>query len=169
MRLCLEQVTVRHMSEIRKFLVIADGSDESQTAAYFAARRAHKSGGQVSLLSIIEPSDFEHWIGVGETMRREATEGAEATLESLAEEVEAVMGQRPDILLKEGDLLKVLRQIIQDDDDVALLVIGAGPSEDPPGPLIAALGRGKGLFSDRAIPVTVVPGDLTRQQIDNLS
>lgn len=157
------------MSDVRKFLVIADGSEESRTAAYFAARRAHHSGGKVVVLSVVEPADFEHWIGVGETMRREATASAEEALESLAEDVEAITGGRPEVLMREGEMLKVLREVVESDIGVSLLVLAAGINDDTPGPLVSALIRGKGLFNNRAIPVTIVPGDLSRDEIDRLA
>jgi len=157
------------MSGLRKFLVIADESEECRAAAYFAAKRAHATGARVALLSVIEPSDFEHWLGVGETMRREASENAERTLDSLAEDVEAVTGERPDLLMREGETLPCLRKLIEDDDTVALLVLGASSSGDGPGPLVTSLARGRGLYGERPIPVTVVPGDLSRESIDALA
>lgn len=157
------------MDDIRKFLVIADASEESATAAYFAARRAKHSGGRVSLLAVVEPSNFEHWLGVGETMRREATEAAENALESLAEDVEAVTGGRPEMLLREGELLPTLREVIAEDERIAILVLAAGKVDDAPGPLISTMARGRGLFVDRKIPVTVVPGTLSRDEIDRLA
>ena len=157
------------MSKARKFLVIADGSDESRTAAYFAARRARHSGGAVTALAVVEPADFEHWIGVGEAMRREATEAAETTLESLAEDIEAETGERPELLLREGATLDVLRKVVEDDEAIAILVLGAAATGDDPGPLVTNLSRGRGLFGERAIPVTVVPGALTREAIKALA
>ncbi|TGY89047.1 universal stress protein [Marinicauda algicola] len=157
------------MDDVRKFLVIADASEESATAAYFAARRAKHSGGRVTLLAVIEPSNFEHWLGVGETMRREATEMAENALESLAEEVEAVTGGRPEMILREGELLPTLRAVIEEDERIAILVLAAAKADDAPGPLISTLARGRGLFTGRRIPVTVVPGTLSREEIDRLA
>ena len=157
------------MDDIRKFLVIADGSEESANAAYFAARRAKHSGGRVALLAVVEPSNFEHWLGVGETMRREATEAAEEALESLAEDIEAITGGRPDMMLREGELLACLRAAIEEDSSLAVLVLSASIADDAPGPLIGALARGKGLFTGRKIPVTVVPGTLSRDEIDRLA
>lgn len=158
------------MDDIRKFLVIADASEESATAAYFAARRAKHSGGKVTLLAVVEPQSFEHWLGVGETMRREATHAAETALESLAEEVEAVTGGRPEMLLRDGELIPVLREVIAEDERIAILVLAAAKADDAPGPLIATMARGRGgLFTDRKIPVTVVPGTLSRDEIDRLA
>ena len=63
---------------MRKFLVVLDDSRECLNAMRFAAMRAKKSGGGVSILSVIPPDEFNHWIGVGDIMRQEARERIEA-------------------------------------------------------------------------------------------
>ncbi len=153
----------------RKFLVVADDSEEGRTALYFAARRAQRTGSDVAILAANEPSDFNHWIGVAETAKREAEDAAEALLESMAEDVEAVTGERPELLLREGERASVLASVLEEDPAISLLILGAARSSEGPGPLVSALARGKGLFSKRAVPVTVVPGDMSNDEIDALT
>ncbi|MHA6287836.1 universal stress protein [Maricaulis sp. CAU 1757] len=149
--------------------MIADDTDECRTALYFAARRARATGAHVTILATHEPADFNHWIGVAETAKREAETAAETLLESLAEDAEAVTGERPELLLREGDRRDVLAQLLVDDPLISLLVLGASTSsKEGPGPLVSALARGKGLFEARAVPVTVVPGDMSNEEIDAL-
>lgn len=157
------------MANTRKFLVIGDGSQESAAAALYAAHRANNSGGLVAVLAVIEPASVEPWLGVGETMRREAMEAAEAALESLAEDIEGVTGTRPELLVREGEAIHCLRKLIEEDETISILVLGAASSGDGPGPLVTALSRGKGLFDARAIPVTVVPGELSPDEIRALT
>ncbi len=158
------------MSAARKFLIIADGSEESRTAAYFAARRARKTGGGVCILAAASADgEFEHFLGVGDAMRAEALEMAEAALESLAEDVEGVMEVRPELHLKEGDLTGCLRDLIDADPEIAILVIGAATDGGEPGKLVSALASGRGLFEGREIPVTVVPGGLSKEAIKALA
>lgn len=148
-----------------KFLVVADGSAESRLAAYFAARRAAKTNGKVSLFAVVEPLGFEHWLGVGEEMRREAREGAERLMADLAEEVTAELGEPPEFVIREGDLRVELMHFIEEDTSIRILVLGAAPG-GAPGPLVSAIARGgRGLFGKRAIPVTVVPGAMTRADV----
>lgn len=152
----------------RKFLVVADDTTEARTALYFAARRAVSTGAHVTILATHEPSDFNHWIGVAETAKREAETAAEALLESMAEDAEAVTGERPELLLREGDRRAVLAQLLEEDPLISMLVLAASPDTEGPGPLVTALARGKGLFAARAVPVTVVPGDMDLAEIDAL-
>jgi len=150
----------------RKFLVVADTSEECHAALYFAARRAQATGRSLMILAVIEPSNFDHWIGVSETMRREAEDAAMQLMESLAEEAEGITGVRPDMLMREGDLRQCLATLIEEDESIALLVLGASESGEGPGPLVSALARGKGLFGSRPIPITVVPGSMTMDAIE---
>ena len=152
----------------RKFLVVADDTEECRTALYFAARRAEATGANIIILATLEPGDFSHWIGVAETARREAEDAAEMLLESLAEDSEAVTGKRPELLMREGERREVLADLLVDDPLISLLILGASESSEGPGPLVTALSRGKGLFGARAVPVTVVPGDMPREEIDAL-
>ena len=55
----------------RKFLVIVDESPEGETALYYAARRARRTGGGLALLFVIEPPEMSHWLGVMDTFRDE--------------------------------------------------------------------------------------------------
>lgn len=164
-----ERGSFAYMAPARKFLVIADGSEESRTAAYFAARRARNTGASVAVLAVADTQGgFEHWLGVSETMRAEAMQQAEADLESLAEDVEGVTEVRPEVILKEGDLLAELRGLVERDEEIAILVLGASEGAEP-GILVSALARGKGLFGERRIPVTVVPGGLSKDQLKVLT
>lgn len=156
-------------NENRKFLVVADETDESRTALYFTSRRAQRTGCTVTILATYEPSDFNHWIGVAETAKREAEDAAEALLESMAEDAEAITGERPELLLREGDRLDVISQVLEGDPLISFFVLGASRSSEGPGPLVSALARGKSLFARRSVPVTVVPGDMTHEEIDALT
>ena len=58
-------------------MVVLDDSKECLNAMRFAAMRAANSGGGVTILSVISPDEFNHWIGVSDIMREEARERIE--------------------------------------------------------------------------------------------
>src|SRR5208337_3595313 len=62
----------------RKFLVIVDESPEGETALYYAARRAERTGGGLALLFVILPAEMSHWLGVEEAFREEQFNKARA-------------------------------------------------------------------------------------------
>ena len=86
----------------------------------------------------------------------------------MAEDAEAITGERPELLLREGDRRTVLSELLEEDPLISLLVLATSANGEGPGPMVTALARGKGLFSGRAVPVTVVPGDMDTAEIDAL-
>ena len=69
-------------------------------------------------------------------------------------------------MIRDGHKSEEILAIIEEDKDIAILVLGAGIGKEGPGPLVAMLGRTGGDFP---IPVTIVPGTLTDKQIEALS
>ncbi len=147
----------------RKFLVVIDDTPECARAVHFAALRAEHTSGALTLLFVIEPAAFQQWKGVENIMRAEAVEGAESALGRFADKVRGWSSIEPEQVIREGDTLEQVASLIEDDEDIAVLVLGAGTGRDGPGPLVSALvGRGAGTF---AIPITVVPGSLEESAI----
>ena len=148
-----------------KFLVIAHDCPEAYLAAFFAARRARYSNARVMLLHVIEPGEYSHWQTVAETMRAESYDHAEEVLANFAREVEKQWGQRPEMHIREGRMIDEIRKLIDDDAAIAVLFLGASTSPDGPGPLVTAIAQCPGSFGNRPVPVTIVPGSVTKDDI----
>lgn len=151
----------------RKFLVVADGSEECRVALRYAALRAALTNGCVSLLYVIAPADFQHWRGVEDRMQEEARQEAEAVLHTLAGEMNELVDLMPELLIREGNLDEEVVAAIKEDAAIHILVIAAGDSKEGPGPLVGMVAGSSG--SGFSIPVTVVPGDLNEDAIDEIS
>lgn len=150
----------------RMFLCVVDSSAEVHVALRFAALRARRSGGRVALLYVMEPGDFQHWMAVAEKMREERREEAEAVLQERAAEVTAITGEMPVLHVREGAPGDVITALIAE-EAVSVLVLGAGTGAKGPGPLVSSLaGKLSGGFP---VPITVVPGTLTDDQLDALT
>src|SRR5262245_498157 len=65
----------------RVFLVVIDDSPELRVAIRYACLRARKTGGRVALLYVIDDEDIRQFIGVGEVMRAESRQEAEALVQ----------------------------------------------------------------------------------------
>lgn len=149
-----------------KFMVVVDETPEFQIALRFASLRAAKVGGGVAMLHIIPPPDFQHWMAIELLMLEEARVEAERHLRELAEKVQHFAGVMPEIIIREGKPQdEVLKQIKQD-PDIHILVLGASAG-DGPGPLVSAFGGP--LLKALGVPVVIVPGNLTDEQIDRLA
>ncbi|VVT30306.1 universal stress protein [Rhizobium sp. EC-SD404] len=151
----------------RKFMAVLDDTPECERAVRYAAMRAKNSGGGLVLLFVVEPSDFQHWLGVEEIMRAEAFEEAESLLAKSAGRVRETIGIDAETVVREGSTRDEINALIEEDKDIAILVLAAGSAKDGPGPLVSAIGgRGAGAFP---VPVTVIPSDLSDDDIDALS
>ena len=52
---------------------------------------------------------------------------------------------------------------------ILILVLAAGPAARGPGPLVSAVLKQGGAFTGRKLPVTIVPGELTEADIEDLA
>ena len=158
------------MSTRRKFLVVADDTVEFQTALRYACRRARSTGGYVALLRVIQPAVFEHWSGVREEIARQQRQEAEASLQLSAEYVQAETGLPPEFLIVEADSTRAaLKQALSEDPDIKILVLAAAAGRGGPGPLVSAIAKDGVRFGVRKVPITIVPGDLTDDEIAALA
>jgi nucleotide-binding universal stress UspA family protein len=151
---------------MRKFLVVLDDSKECLNAMRFAAMRAAKTGGGVQILSIIRPDDFNHWAGVGEIMREEARERIEVHFEIFAKWMRDKQGVNPELVIREGDPVPEIMAQIREDAEIGVLVLGAGTDNKGPGPLVTQLSRQSGSLP---IPITIVPGDMSKERLEAIT
>jgi nucleotide-binding universal stress UspA family protein len=150
-----------------KLLVVIDDTEECDRAVYFASRRAARIGGNVIMLRVIETHDqSQQWLGVADIMRAEAHEEADAELSKYAARANELTGITPERVVREGDKAEEVLKLINEEEDVFILVLAAGTGTEGPGPLVATIGRAAG---DYPIPVAIVPGHLTDEEIDALS
>jgi nucleotide-binding universal stress UspA family protein len=150
----------------RKFLVVVDKSPECSKALRFASRRAGHTGGIVSLLTVVVPPDFQHWRSVEDAMREEAMQEAEKMLYDAACEVNRVAAIYPEVIIGEGKPSEVLLALLKSDPDISILVLGAGTGREGPGPLVSLVAQQ--VQPAYPIPVTIVPGGLSDEEIDIL-
>lgn len=151
---------------MRTYLAVIDDTEEAEIALRFAARRAAKTGGTVLVLALIEPAEFVAWGGVQATMEDEARQRAEGLVASVSGSLFDESGIRPSILVRQGDPVQVVRELLSENDGIAALVLGAAASGSP-GPLVSHFA---GADAGRTpCPVMIIPGSLTREAVDRLS
>jgi nucleotide-binding universal stress UspA family protein len=150
-----------------KCLVIVDDTAEWDRAVYYASRWAIRVGGGVVMLRIIELEEQnQQWLGVADIMRAEAQEDANAALDRAAGRANGIAAITPERVIREGDPTEQILDVIDKDVDITMLVLAANPGPEGPGPLVTMMANVVGSFP---IPVTVVPGELSDQDIDALS
>ncbi|KZL16409.1 Nucleotide-binding universal stress protein, UspA family [Pseudovibrio ascidiaceicola] len=165
-----DMVAIRKSNEEghdRKFLVVVDDTPECGRAIVYASKRAARTGGVVLLLFVIAPGNFQHWLGVEDIMRQEARDNADTILAKAAERVRAAARTEPELVVREGHQSDEIIDLIEEDADIAILVLAAGTSKEGPGPLVSSIaGKSAGTFP---IPTTIVPGNLDDDALDALA
>jgi nucleotide-binding universal stress UspA family protein len=151
----------------RKYLVVIDDTEECDRAVYWAAKRAGRTKSQIVMLRVIETAERnQQWLGVADIMQAEAIEAANAVLDKFTARIRKIARLKPDRVIREGDTAEQLVKLIDEDADIGILVLAAGIGNEGPGPLVSNLAKTAGQFP---IPVAVVPGHLSDDDIDAMS
>lgn len=145
-------------------LVIADESEEFPSALSYAGVLAKSAGWRLVMLRVVEPTDPAPWASISEEMRRQAHTAAESLTQRFAAEVWAECGVTVEPVLREGELRPEIRKLLDEDGSIKLVVLAAAAGPGGPGPLVASLAKSAGLGT-RHVPVLVVPGALTREEV----
>ena len=152
----------------RVFLVVVDESEELLAALRFACRRVTRTGGRVALFYVVEPGDFEHWAAIKDLMGEEKRTMAEERLKVLSARVQEWTGETPILYIREGRRRDQLLKLLAEEPSISILVLGAAPGRGGPGPLVSAL-TSKRYSSRLRVPLTIVPGSLSEEEIDALT
>jgi nucleotide-binding universal stress UspA family protein len=140
---------------MRKFMVVLDSSTECLNAMRFAAMRAENTGARVEILAVIPPEEFNHWIGVGAIMREEARDRINAHFEVFAKWMRDKHHVNPELVIREGEVVAEILSQIRDATD-----------RKGPGPLVTQLSKSSGSLE---VPIVIVPGSLSKEQLQAIS
>ncbi len=146
-----------------KFLVIADDTPEFKKVLRLASLRAKKVGGNIVMMRIIRPSEFQHWMAVRDIMEEEAMQEAQVMMDKFAEEIKEISGLDCEQVICKGEPGEVIAEYIKKDQDIHMLALGANVDGDP-GPLIKAFREE--LLNVLHMPVLVIPGNMTEAEIE---
>ena len=148
---------------MRSYLVVMDETAEGVVALRWAARRAARAGLGVVILALIPPHEVVEWRGVQAAIEEEARLRAEARVLEASGAIMEEAGVRPSILVREGEPVKVIAELLRENDEIADLVLGAA-ADGGPGPLVSHFaGSAAGGLP---CPLVIVPGGLTGEALD---
>jgi nucleotide-binding universal stress UspA family protein len=151
----------------RVFLVVVDDTPELHVALRYACRRAKRVGGRVALLNVMDPPEPQSWAAIGDLLREETRQQAEARLSTVGDEVAGLLGRPPILHLREGGRREQLLKLLDEDATISVLVLAAGTGSEGPGPLISSLAAKHA--GNLRCALTIVPGGLSDAQIDAIS
>lgn len=151
----------------RVFLCLVDESEEFEVALRFACNRAMNTGGRIALAYVVAPAEFQHWVGIGNLMEQEGREQAEEMIRVIGEVVQQRTGKMPIVYIRSGKPHEELVKLIDEEPQIAVLVLGASISGNGPGPIVSHIvNEMSGGFH---VPITIVPGSMTEEQIDSIT
>src|SRR5690349_18238201 len=151
----------------RVFLVVIDDTPELKAAIRYACLRAKKTSGRVAMLHVTAQEGVQEWIGVSRLIKEEARQQAEALMQKMAAEVQKVSGAMPVLYFREGERRDEVMKLIDEEPSISILVLGASTGPKGPGPLVQALTSK--FVGKLRVPVTIVPGKLTADDIDHVA
>ncbi len=146
-----------------KYLVCVSDTPQSRVALKFACLKAQRGGGLVDILHVIPPPDFQTLFNVADRMQQERYEEAKTLLQDVCDEAYNLCGIRPSLLIREGQVGENILQAVHEDPSLDMLVLGASESGKSNDALISWLAAQLG--EKLPIPLLLVPGNLTDQQI----
>ena len=150
----------------RTYLVVVDDSAEAHVALRFAARRAAKTNGRIEVLGIVEAQDFVQFGGVQHAIEEEQRLRIEGVVSSAIGEILDESGIEAQIIIRQGEAVRTVREFIGEREEVCALVLGAAQSGSP-GVLVADFaGSDAGQLP---CPVMIIPGSLTDERLEQLS
>ncbi|WP_332060719.1 universal stress protein [Bartonella sp. CB74] len=150
----------------RKILVIIDETPECRRAVAFAAQHAQNTQRTLVLLSVIDSSEFQHFLGVNDVMRTELTQNAYTVLKQIADDVHTSHALDAEMIVREGKKVDEILKLIDQDKEIALIVLAASEHTEGPGPLVQLIAYRGAAFS---IPVTVIPSNLADEDIESVA
>jgi nucleotide-binding universal stress UspA family protein len=152
----------------RKFLVVIDETPECGRAVYYASRRAVRTGGKLVMLACISTGEAsQQWLGVGDLMRAEARDEVEKRLDHFSARARHLAGIDAERVIREGNKPEEIQKLIEEDPDISILVLAASTESQGPGPLVSSLAGSRS--ATMTIPITIVPGELTDEELDALA
>ena len=75
-------------------------------------------------------------------------------------------GVDPELVIREGDPVQQIIEHIGEDPEIGVVVLGAGTDKKGPGPLVTHMSRSAGSLP---VPITIVPGDLSKEKLEAIT
>ena len=148
------------------FLVIIDDSKEMLNALRYATLRASRVNGTVALLATFDSIDFSHWKAVENIADKESRKTAESKMLEFESFILKISKKRPKKYIMKGDRIMCILDFLESNKFISNLILAASSSTGGPGPLISGF-TGKHRTKLK-VPLTIIPGNLSEEEIDNL-
>ena len=153
------------ITKARKYLVCIANNEESRVALKMACIKCKYHGGSVTVVHVIPPADMQTLFTVADRLKEEQRAEAEKFIQAMCEDAFALTGVIPVIDIREGKIADEIVNAALEDSGYMLMVLGFSENSAHK-TLVENLcaQMGKKLL----IPIMVVPGNLTDQQMQEI-
>ena len=151
----------------RRILVLVGGDLSTRAAIAWAARWAVRTGDGIVLFHVIEPDQAMGFGVMQDLMRAEQWQTTDRLMATFSAYAARLTGHPPAQLVREGPLKETVREVLKTEENLSLLVVAASHREAGPAPLISYLASRMG--SRVQVPMVLVPGTMTAEQIEAMS
>lgn len=151
----------------RRYLVCVDSRQECRVALRLACLKAKMRSGQITLLHVVPPIDFQTLGGIADRMRAERLHEGEQLLSNLSNEARESFGISPTLLLLEGNAGEKIVETAMGDHNVVFIILGVTKQQNTHGGKLSAWLAGQ-LNHTLFVPILLVPGNLTDEQLSTL-
>ena len=147
-----------------KFLAVFDGTDECKSAVRYAARRAKINGAELLIVATVDTVEFTYWLSVNNKIIDDIERESRDALNELSADIKSYSDVSCDHIIEHGSKLDVVKNLISLDNSISLLILASNKKDKNPGLLVETI-SGEGY----SIPVVVIPGNLSDNDIDQLA
>lgn len=153
------------MNKELTFLVILDDSPEMFNALRYAAQRSAISDGRVAILYTFDTLEFSHWKAVEDIAEVESREKAESKIKEYENFVSQFANKKPKKFIMKGDRVECIINFLSANKFISNFVLASSIAGSDP--LINAF-TGKQM-SKIKVPLTIIPSNLSEEEIDKLT
>ncbi len=147
------------------YLIVADETEEFDSALRYAARDAKAANAHVGVLYVMQEPEFLDWGRVEDKVRAEAKEEAEKFLREVSARIYDIDRQNAVLFLAEGDKVETILGVLAANPHIIKLILGGDAKNRSPGPLVSYF-TGKGMRR-LPVPLAIVPGNIPPEKIDS--
>ena len=148
-------------------LICVSDAEESAVAIQFGCLRAKRRDHHITILHVIEPTEFQGLAAITNAIREEREQEADELMAKM-EKVASDHGvENPSLMVREDTLTDGILAAIEESPNINLIVLAINPDSHRGPKLMAALTEELG--KTIRVPMMMVPGSLTNEQVDLLS
>ncbi len=149
------------------YLVAVNDQPHSVVALRYACIKAAETGAHVRMLYVIDPMDYKTVVpGMG-SMKENLKAEADAFLQEKKRKVASILpADAIEHVIREGVVAKEIIAEIQADPAIKTLILGVSGKGGSKGKLLPTLSQEIG--ESFTIPLTIVPGNLTKSELEAL-